>query len=247
MEEKGMFRSALGGFNKADVLNYIDALTAAWNEERVALEQQAKADREAAETATARAAELEAAHEAMTAELDEIRPLAEQTKEATEQLAQMRTELDEALAQNAQFTQQLAQSEEKIQSARAEMMAAEERLCTREAELTRRNERLAALEATVARYEAVLGRSDSMKEHVDGIVRPFTEKANRHAEDALDNAYALVANLLAQLGEMQGSIEEQKSALRQAKADNDAKLSATLGSWFSKIKDLAGGSGHFFP
>ncbi len=29
MEEKGMFRSAIGGFNKTDVLNYIDNLTGA--------------------------------------------------------------------------------------------------------------------------------------------------------------------------------------------------------------------------
>lgn len=239
MEEKGMFRSALGGFNKTDVLNYIDSLTGAWNEERVQLEQQAQADREAAETADARAQELEAAHEAMVTELDEIRPLAEQVKAMTEQLEQMRAELDEALAQNAQLNQKLAQCEEKSQSARAEMMAAEERLSTREAELTQRNERLAALEATVARYEAVLGRCDGMKEHFDGIIRPFTEKAHRRAEDTLDNTYALVAALLAQLGELQGGIEEQKRALRQEKADSDAKLAATLGSWFAKAKELA--------
>ncbi len=246
MEEKGMFRSAIGGFNKADVLNYIDSLTGSWNEERVQLEQQAIADREKAEAAAAKAEELQAAHEAMTCELEalkeeleQVRPLAEQVQALEGQLAQMREELSEALAQNSQLTQKLAQSEEKSQSARAEMMAAEDRLSTREQELTQRNERLASLEAVVARYEAVLGRSDGMKEHLDNIIRPFTESANRRAEETLDNTYALIAALLAQLGELQDGIDKQKRALRQEKTESDVKLSNVLGNWFNKAKELA--------
>ncbi len=250
MEEKGMFRSAIGGFNKTDVLNYIDGLTGAWNEERVQLEQQATADREKAEAATAKAEELQAAHEAMSNELEEIRPLAEQANELAEQVAQMRAELDEALAQNGQLTHKLAQCEEKSQSARAEMMAAEDRLATREQELTQRNERLASLEAVVAQYEAALGRCDGMKEHLDGILRPFTESASRRAEKTLDNTYALIAALLAQLAELQEGIDNQKRALRQEKLESDAKLSNVLNNWFNKAKELAGTAAdratHFF-
>lgn len=245
-----MFRSALGGFNKADVLNYIDELTGAWNEERVQLEQQVIADREKAETAAAKAEELQAAHEAMSAELEEIRPVAEKAKELAEQVAQMRAELDEALAQNGQLTQKLAQCEEKCQSARAEMMAAEDRLSTREQELSQRNERLASLEAVVAQYESALGRCDGMKEHLDGILRPFTENAARRAEETLDNTYAIIASLLAQLGELQEGIDKQKRTLRQDKLESDAKLSGVLGNWFNKAKELAGTAAdratHFF-
>ena len=246
MEEKGVFRSAIGGFNKADVLNYIDGLTGSWNEERVQLEEQARTDRENAQNAIARAEELEAAHEAMSAdleaaeeELEAARPLVEQVQTLTEQLEQMRNELDEALAQNGQLSHKLAQCEEKSQSARAEMMAAEERLITREQELTQRNERLAALEARITQYEAVLGRCDGMKEHMDSIVRPFTESASRRAEDTLDNTDTLICALLAQLGELQNGIEEQKRALRQEKAESDARLSTVLNNWFSKAKELA--------
>ncbi len=250
MEEKGMFRSAIGGFNKADVLNYIDEITGRWHEERVQLEEQSVADREAAEAATAKAEELQTAHDAMAAELEEIRPLAEQTKELAEQVAQMRAELDEALAQNSQLTHKLAQCEEKSQSARAEMMAAEDRLATREQELSQRNERLASLEAVVTRYEAVLGRSDGMKEHLDGLIRPFTESASRRAEETLDNTYALVSALLAQLGELQEGIDHQKRTLRQEKIESDAKLNGVLNNWFNKAKELAGTAAdratHFF-
>jgi septal ring factor EnvC (AmiA/AmiB activator) len=172
-------------------------------------------------------------------ELEAARPLVEQVQTLTEQLEQMRNELNEALAQNGQLSHKLAQCEEKSQSARAEMMAAEERLVTREQELTQRNERLAALEARITQYEAVLGRCDGMKEHMDSIVRPFTESASRRAEDTLDNTYALITALLAQLGELQGGIEEQKRALRQEKAESDARLSTVLNNWFSKAKELA--------
>ncbi len=257
MEEKGMFRSAIGGFNKTDVLNYIDQLTGSWNEERVQLEQQAIADREKAEAAEAKAEELQAAHEAMTAEMEALkeeietaRPLAEQVQALEEQLNGMREELSEALAQNSQLTHKLAQCEEKSQSARAEMMAAEDRLATREQELTQRNERLASLEAVVARYEAVLGRSDGMKEHLDNIIRPFTESASRRAEETLDNTYALVSALLAQLGELQEGIDTQKRALRQEKIESDVKLNGVLNNWFNKAKELAGTAAdratHFF-
>jgi chromosome segregation ATPase len=257
MEEKGMFRSALGGFNKTDVLNYIDTLTGGWNEERVQLEQQAIADREKAEIAAAKAEELQTAHEAMASELqamqeelEQVRPLAQQVEQLNEALAQMRAELSEALAQNSQLSNKLAQCEEKSQSARAEMMAAEDRLNTREQELTQRNERLASLESVVAQYEAALGRCDGMKEHIDGIVRPFTESAAHRAEQTLDNTYALVAALLAQLGELQEGIDKQKRALRQEKLESDAKLTGVLGNWFNKAKELAGTAAdratHFF-
>ena len=34
MAQNGLFRSAMGGFNKQDVLQYIDEITAAWDAER---------------------------------------------------------------------------------------------------------------------------------------------------------------------------------------------------------------------
>ncbi len=241
-----MFRSAIGGFNKADVLNYIDSLTGSWNEERVQLEQQAIADREKAEDAVNKAEELQAANEtmsnemkAMQTELEQMRSLARQMKEMAQQLSQMRNELNEALAENDQLSQKLAQSEEKSQSARAEMMAAEDRLATREQELSQRNERLASLEAVVAQYESALGRCDGMKEHIGGIVRPFTEGASRRAEETLDNTYALVAALQTQLGELQEGIDKQKRALRQEKLESDSRLNGVLNNWFNKAKELA--------
>ena len=61
MAQNGMFRNAMGGFNKQDVLRYIDEITAAWDAERKALTEQA----EAAQTAEAQLrSELRVAQEA---------------------------------------------------------------------------------------------------------------------------------------------------------------------------------------
>ncbi len=241
-----MFRSALGGFNKADVLNYIDGLTGSWNEERVQLEEQARTDRDRAAQAEKAAAKAQEEQQASEADLkaalealESIRPLAEQVEELKTQLAQARNDLSEALAEKSRLATSLAQSEEKSQSARVEMMAAEERLQAREAELTNRNQRIATLETLVTRYEAVLGHSGNMQEHIDGILRPFSDTAARRAESTLDDTYAVIAALLAQLGELQGSIEQQKRTLQQEKAETDATLNRVLGSWFTKAKELA--------
>ncbi len=250
MEEKGIFRSALGGFNKSDVLNYIDGMTGAWNEERELLEEQARTNRETAAQATAKAEELQAALDAARAELDAVKPLAAHVESLTAQLAQLRDELSTALTEKNRLTAELAQCEDKSQSARTEMMAAEDRLQTREAELANRNERIAALEVLVTRYEAVLGQSNGMQQHVDGIMRPFMDTAARRAENTLEDTYAIIASLLAQLGELQDSIEKQKQVLRDEKTENEAALTRVLNSWFDKAKEFAdtaaGRATHFF-
>ncbi len=246
MNEKGIFRSALGGFNKADVLNYIDGLTGSWNEEREQLTKQAHDDRETAVKATATAEELRAtladmqdALAAAQAALEAVNPLKEQVETLTAQLAQVRAELAESYAKNKQLTDDLARSEDKGQSARAEMMAAEDRLQTREAELANRNERVAALEVLVTRYEAVLGQSNGMQQHLDGIVRPFVDTASRRAENTLEDTHAIIASILLQLGELQNSIQRQKQILSDEKAENSDALTRVLDNWFTKATELA--------
>ena len=60
MAQNGMFRNAFRGFNKQDVLQYIDEITAAWDEERKALDQTAKDALAAQEALQATADEAQA-------------------------------------------------------------------------------------------------------------------------------------------------------------------------------------------
>lgn len=73
MEEKGVFRSALGGFNKQDVLQYIDQITGEWDEERQDLLNQAVAEREQAQQQGAAAAEAAAALAEAQQQLEALR------------------------------------------------------------------------------------------------------------------------------------------------------------------------------
>ena len=78
MAQNGMFRKSFKGFNKQDVLQYIDEITAAWDVERKALE--------------ATANEAVAAREALQASTDEAlaqaAAAAEQQRVAEAQLAE---------------------------------------------------------------------------------------------------------------------------------------------------------------
>ena len=60
MAQNGMFRGAFKGFNKQDVLQYIDEITAAWDTERKALEETTNEAVAAQETLQATADEAQA-------------------------------------------------------------------------------------------------------------------------------------------------------------------------------------------
>ncbi|MBQ8752096.1 MAG: hypothetical protein IJZ13_03225 [Clostridia bacterium] len=282
MADKGIFRSAMGGFNKKEVLEYIDQITAAWDAERQSLEHQAaaaEARAEAAETAAAEAgaaaetaetaaaeaqAELTTCREQLTqsaAELDTktvtVQALEEVLQEKEAQLTVALQEIDRLTAQRDEAISAVAEAREQI--AALETVSGE--TATRLEEATHR---LTETEATAAilrqendRYKAVLGTAETAQEHVDSIVRPFIEQANRQADETLDAVQAVLAGVLAQLGELQGSVEQRRQALHRCKADSDSRLSAAFGDWLALARsaakpaeqapaDPAADSGHFF-
>ena len=103
-----------------------------------------------------------------------------------------------------------------------------------------------ATQQAIARYEKVLGNVETAQEHVDGIVRPFIEQANRQADETLDSVQAVLAGLLAQLGELQGNVEQRRQALHRCKADSDSRLSAAFGDWLGLAQDASTSGNHFF-
>jgi len=102
------------------------------------------------------------------------------------------------------------------------------------------------MQQAIARYEKVLGNAETAHEHVDGIVRPFIEQANKQADETLDSVQAVLAGLLAQLGELQGNVEQRRQALHRCKADSDSRLSAAFGDWLGLAQDASASSGQFF-
>ncbi len=274
MAESGMFRNAMRGFNKQDVLQYIDEITGGWESERQKLDQQktqaeeaqaaaqaqmeqAQADKDQAIAAAAEAnqqaqvtatqlAEVQQELYDITADLSECRAdkdeIAAQLEEANRrialleaQLAAVTNERDDAIATVADTKEQLAA-----------LGDVEQRLTDCRQQNQRQSDQIDAMQQAIARYEKVLGSAETAHEHIDGIVRPFIEQANKQADETLDSVQAVLAGLLAQLGELQGNVEQRRQALHRCKTDSDSRLSAAFGDWLGQAHDVSASSGQFF-
>lgn len=251
MEEKGIFRSAIGGFNKNDVLTYIDRITGEWNEERVQLTEAADTARQEAQQATAAAREAtDKAEQAVAQAQEHLTALEAQLAQLTEQLAEVTAQRDVAVTEKAALAEELQQEQEKTRTATNEMMAAEERLQAREQELAALRGQLDEQQGQIAQYAAVLGQTDGMQGHVDGIVRPFMEDANRRAAETLNGMHTLLDALLTQMTELKADVELQQAALQQHKGESDSRLTDTLDAWVEKARrsaqDAAGRVTRFF-
>lgn len=272
MEQKGVFRSALGGFHKQDVLNYIDGITAEWNEERVLLTEQAQTDRElaqqqqdaAAEAITAREAaeqvtanlqtentrlqevlqELETTQQTRLQELEtelaELRRLPEQVQALTEQLREVTAQRDVAVAEKSKLTEQLHIETDRANTATSEMMAAEERLQQKDIELAKRNEQLTRSEQSLTHYQSILGDAEDAGRRVGDIARPFIRQAGHQAGEALEDMQATLTAVLAQLGELQGTIEQKKTALQAKMDEADSQMTGAVSAWTDTAKAVAG-------
>ena len=267
MAENGMFRRTFRGFHKQDVLQYIDTITAAWDEERKSLEataEEAAAAKEAlqatADEALAQAATAAEQQQAAEAQLAEVQ---QQLYETTADLAIAATTIEEMATQVEEAQRRLAQLERELTATASERDTAIASLADAKAQLAantattqqleesrrqvgRQTEQIADMRRTIDRYEAVVGDADTVHQKVEGIVRPYIDQTGRQADQALDTVQASLDALLAQLSEVQAGIDRSRNALRQSKADNDTRLTNALDEWLAAAHD-AGGNRHFFP
>lgn len=261
MAQNGMFRNALSGFNKQDVLQYIDEITAAWDEERKALEQTAK-DAVAAQEALQAAAEEAQAQAAAAVEQQQVAEtqLAEAQQKlfdttadlsvAATTIEEMATQLEEAQRRLAQLEQELSATAEERDTAIAALADAKDQLTDaqavrRELEESRRqiatqNEQIDSMRRSIQRYESILGDADAAAERMDGIVRPFIDQANRQAGETLDSLQGTLTTILGQLSELNNDIDRRRQALRHSKSDSDARLAAALNEWLAAARGTDG-------
>ena len=266
MAQNGIFRTAMRGFNKQDVLQYIDEITAAWNGERTQLEQQTATATAAAEElrAAAELAQTQAAGAIEQAQVAETQ-LAEvkQLYHATADLAERDRTLEELSAQLQELRGQIEALERSVTAVTAErdeaiaavadareqlagQASTEQQLEESRRQVQRQDDQIVALQKAVARYEKVLGSAETAHQRVDGIVRPFIEQANKQADETLDSVQAVLAGVLAQLGELQGSVEQRRQALHRCRRDSDSRLSAAFGDWLGQAQDGAPPTDRYF-
>lgn len=266
MAEKGMFRKSFRGFNKQDVLQYVDEITAAWDEERKALQTttdeavaakealQQQAD-EAVAQATAAAGQLQTAEDLLREMQQKLTETGNDLSVAATTIEEMATQLEAAQRRMAQLEQELAATAEERDTAIAALADAKAQLenknvIVRELDesrqrIARQDEQIDEMQQSLNRYHGILGDAASAQERVEGIVRPYMDRTARQADDALGCLQETVAGLMAQLTKMQNDVDLRRQALRNEKADNDAQLTGALDQWKHTVQD-AGGDRHFF-
>lgn len=267
MAQNGMFRNAFRGFNKQDVLQYIDEITAAWDQERKELEQKAE-DAVAAQQAAQAAADEAQALAAAAVELQQTAQV--QLAEAQQQLAstaadlsvaattieEMATQLEEEQRRMALLEQELTATASERDNAIAALADAKEQLtdaqttrqqleeCRRQ--LSRQEQQIAEMGQTIRRYESVLGDADTAAQKVSDVIRPCIRQTADQADEALHDTQNFLTGLICQLSEMNDELSGMRGEIQKSAADSDARLSAVLNDWLSAAQDGDGqGSGFF--
>lgn len=268
MAQNGMFRKSFKGFNKQDVLQYIDEITAAWDTERKALEttaNEAVAARDALQTVADEAqAQAAAANEQQQVAETQLAEAQQKLYDTTADLTvaattieEMATQLEEAQRRLAQLEQELATTANERDTAIAALADAKEQLVaaagtTQQLEesrcqISRQNEQISSMRQTIDRYESVVGDADAVGQKVSGIVRPYIRQTAADADAALDNAQSTIDALLTQLDSLQASLDASRAALKQNTADSDSRLTDALDDWLASAQSISGNSRHFFP
>ena len=211
MEEKGVFRSALGGFNKKDVLNYIDQITGQWNEERQALDAQAQES----------AAAVSAAAQAQSAAEETAREAVKNAEEAQE-----RTRVAEAAAE--ELRQQLADLAGQLNAMQEQIAAATEQTASQAERVTVLEQENARLQEQITAYETQLSKKDGIRDQVDGAVRPLVENAHRQADAAMESVSEKVGALIAELTDLRESVDSRRTALGAEWQESEQQLSSAL-------------------
>jgi chromosome segregation ATPase len=268
MAQNGMFRNAFRGFNKQEVLQFIDEITAAWDEERKALQATAdeavaaqeamKAQAEEAQAQAAAAAEqLQTAEDLLKELQQKVTSTAEDLAVAATTIEEMAIQLEEAQRRLAQLEQELHATADERDNAIAALADAKEQLAATAGvaqqledsrrQVSRQNEQINSMRQTISRYENVLGNADAVHEKVSGIVRPYIEQTAADADEALSDAQATLDILMTRLNDLQNGLDASRTALKQSTADSDARLVDALDDWLASAQDANGNSRHFFP
>ena len=267
MAQNGMFRKSFKGFNKQDVLQYIDEITAAWDAERkqlAATADEAVAARDAlqvvadeAQAQAAAAIEQQQVTETQLAEAQQklydttadltvaattIEEMATQLEDAQRRMAQLEQELATTAAERDNAIASLADAKEQV----ADAQVARQQLDDCRRQLNRQDEQMAQMRQTIQRYEAVLGNADTAAQKIDGVVRPFIDNASHQAANTMDDLQTAVSGIMNQLSDLMHNIEYRRQELQHSKADSDARLSAVLDEWLAAAQGSDGqGSGFF--
>lgn len=206
MAEQQTFRTAFNGFNREDVVRYIDYLNTKHASEIAQLNSELEFLRNRpAQTEPAPVAPVAAADESVIAEqAGRIRELFDQCREQEQMIAAVEQEKAELADRLAAAQEELVQLRDQMDTAAQQQVSFKSRM-EEELEAYRRAERTERL----ARE-----RAERMYQQANGVLADATVKV----DDAATQIGALSDRVISQLTELQNAVSGSKQALRDAAA-----------------------------
>lgn len=206
MAEQQTFRTAFNGFNREDVVRYIDYLNTKHASEITQLNSELEFLRNRpAQTEPAPVAPVAAVDESVIAEqAGRIRELFDQCREQEQMIAAVEREKTELADRLAAAQEELVQLRDQMDTAAQQQVSFKSRM-EEELEAYRRAERTERL----ARE-----RAERMYQQANGVLADATVKV----DDAATQIGALSDRVISQLTELQNAVSGSKQALRDAAA-----------------------------
>ncbi len=221
MAENCGFRSKFGGFNKEDVLTYINALQEEHGRELAAQAQTATAEREAYEKALSEAnAALEEQHNTLLAEREEqerLQQLINEQYEANRELREEVAKSKEACETNVSLKARVAQLEQQNAAVKQEAASAH---AAEEQELRRQ---LAALRAENQHIKEENRRYHELVSDVGRFVVDVRAMGSRYLEEANERCRTRLGTISRAIEELRGALDVASKELKVADEALDAQ------------------------
>ena len=242
MAQNGVFRNAMRGFNKQDVLLYIDNITAVWENERRDLEQKLGEATAIQDSLRNYANQLKVYATAVTQHRQKAEAQLAHTQKqlatTAEDLSVAATTVEELAAQLDEAQQRIATLEEAASTATTardeavtsahyvqEHIAAKE-AAIRDLEDSRRiireqNKQIETLQLSIENYEKTIKNMEAAHQEADSKMRPLIDEANRHADETITDVQTVLTSVLSQLNVLQSSMDHRRQALRDNQAPHN--------------------------
>ena len=255
MANTGTFRSAINGFNRQDVMDYLESASQRYellkkerNElDRIRTEQQARLKELEAVQDEAAALKEQAAQEVADA-MEQLRAKEEECDALRASLEEITAERDAAIAKPAEdpaITAGLRSEIAALKAQLADMDAKQADTIRKAEEYDSMRDRIANLELNAVRRaadieETARGEARAMVEHAEQQARELLAKAQQDADDLLSKAKAEQAEFLLEKEENYRSFRESLQGAAQETEASTGLLTGELQRLGEKLKGIVG-------
>ena len=255
MANTGTFRSAINGFNRQDVMDYLESASQRYEQlkkernelDRKRTEQQARIKELEAVQDEAAALKEQASQEAAEV-LEQLRAKEEECEALRSSLEEIRGERDAALAKPAEdpaIAEGLRSEIAALKAQLADMEAKQADTIRKATEYDSMRERIATLELNAVRRAAEIeetarGEARAVIEQAEQQAQELTAKARQDAEDLLNEARAEQAIFLHQKEENYRSFRESLQGAAQETETCTGLLSDEMQRLSEKLKGIVG-------